>query len=67
MSVAELKEEASRLFAEKIEATQDEELLSKILEFLNGLQVTDDAPLNLSEHYDSIKNEYGSVLKKLAQ
>lgn len=41
MSVAELKEEAIRQFARKVEATDDERVLTLIVEFLNGLQIED--------------------------
>ncbi len=66
MSVVELKEEAIRQFARKVEATDDERVLIMIVEFLNGLQVEDSNQLNLSQHYDKIRSKYSTVLKKLA-
>ena len=67
MSVAELKEEAIRQFALKVESTGDEKVLEMILDFLKGIQTNDDNAVNLSRHYDTIKAKYGSVLKKLAE
>ncbi len=67
MSVAELKEEAIRQFAMKVESTDNENVLKIIIDFLNGLDTTDKSGVNLSRHYDGIKAKYGSVLKKLAE
>ncbi len=67
MSVAELKEEAIRQFAIKVEATEDEDTLKVILDFLNGIKADDERGINLSRHYDDIKARYSAVLQKLAQ
>jgi len=67
MSVAELKEEAIRRFAIKVEATEDEKVLKTILDFLDDIESAEPGELNLSRHYDSIKAKYGSVLRKLAE
>ncbi|MEI8278623.1 MAG: hypothetical protein WCG87_02600 [Bacteroidota bacterium] len=67
MSVAELKEEAIRQFAVKVEATEDEKVLHIILDFLSHIHSDDKNSMNLSHHYDSIKAKYSSVLKKLAE
>ncbi len=67
MSVAELKEEAIRRFAIKVESASNEKVLRVILDFLDGIEGEDKDGINLSRHYDSIKTKYGSVLKKLAE
>ena len=67
MSVAELKEEAIRQFAIKMEATEDEKVLNIILDFLNGIHTEDKGGINLSRHYEAIKAKYGNVLQRLAQ
>ncbi len=67
MSVMELKEEAIRQFAVKVEETEDEQTLKIILEFLQGLNIDDKKGLNLSRHYHDIKMKYPQVLKKLAE
>ena len=67
MSIAELKEEAIRQFAIKVESMEDETALKIVLDFLNGISAEDKNGINLSRHYDSIKLKYGSVLEKLAQ
>ena len=67
MSVAELKEEAIRQFAMKVEFIDDEKGLKMVLEFLNGIHADDKKSVNLSRHYDNIKSKYASVLKKLAE
>jgi hypothetical protein len=67
MSIAELKEEAIRQFAAKVEAMEDETALKVVLDFLNGIHADDKHGINLSHHYESIKLKYGSVLQKLAQ
>lgn len=43
----------------------EEESLKEILIHLSKLNKQQE--LNLSQHYNEIKNEYGSVLKKLAE
>lgn len=67
MSVAELKEEAIRQFALKVEAAEDEKVLQVILDFLNNIQPSDKQAISLSRHYDSIKAQYGATLQKLAE
>ena len=67
MSVAELKEEAIRQFAVKVEAMEDETALKIILDFLDGIKAGETNSISLSHHYDSIRAKYGSVLKKLAE
>ena len=67
MSVAELKEEAIRQFAIKVEATEDENVLKIILDFLSTIDAKDKNGINLSRHYNHIKAKYSSVLKKLAE
>jgi len=67
MSIIELKEEAIRQFAVKVEAADDEKILEMILEFLKGIDSNDKHGINLSRHYEAIKQQYGGVLKRLAQ
>ena len=67
MSVAELKEEAIRQFAIKVESLDDETGLKIVLEFLNGINVKENNSINLSHHYDNIKAKYSGILKRLAQ
>ena len=67
MSFAELKEEAIRQFAIKVEDIDDEAALLVVLEFLKGINKEDKMGVNLSRHYDSIKLKYGNVLQKLAK
>ncbi len=67
MSVAELKEEAIRQFAIKVESMDDEAALKVVLDFLTGIRSGDKNGINLSSHYESIKLKYGSVLEKLAK
>jgi hypothetical protein len=67
MSVLELKEEAIRQFAIKVESMDDEAALIMVLDFLKGIEVGDEHGINLSRHYAAIKARYGAVLKKLAK
>ena len=67
MSVLELKEEAIRQFAIKVESMDDEAALAIVLDFLKGIKTEDKNGINLSRHYDSIKLKYGAVLEKLAK
>ena len=67
MSVLELKEEAIRQFAIKVELLDDEAGLTMVLDFLNGIEAGDKGGINLSRHYGSIKSKYGPVLEKLAK
>ena len=67
MSVLQLKEEAIRQFAAKLESTDDAEVLQMILKFLDGIKADDKKAINLAHHYDTIKARYGDLLKKLAQ
>ena len=67
MSVLELKEEAIRQFAVKVESMDDETALKMVLDFLKGIKADDKNGISLSRHYDSIKLKYSSVLEKLAQ
>ena len=67
MSIAELKEEAIRQFAVKVEGMDDEAELKVMLEFLNGIKGGDQQHINLSRHYSAIKEKYSSVLQRLAK
>ncbi len=64
MSVAEMKLAA----IQEISKLNDIEVLREVLEHLAKLASADpDKKLNLSQHYDNIKDQYGNVLKRLAQ
>lgn len=67
MSITEIKEELITEFVKKIDRIEDEASLNVILEFLNGIGMSSPADINLSKHYESIKQKYSSVLAKLAQ
>jgi hypothetical protein len=64
MSIAEMKLAAIN----EISNLNDEKALKEILSVLSGFtnpEKTDG--LNLSQHYEDIKNQYSKVLEKLAQ
>lgn len=61
MSVAELKVEAIN----QITKLTEEKSIKEILEHLSKLNKENE--LNLSRHYNEIKEQYGEVLKKLAE
>jgi len=61
MSVAEMKIEAIN----QITKLMEEDSVKEILEHLSKLKKPD--TLNLSRHYNDIKNKYDDVLTKLAQ
>ena len=67
MSVLELKEEAIRQFAIKVELLDDEVALKMVIDFLNGIKTDDKNGLSLARHYNGIKLQYGAVLEKLAK
>lgn len=61
MSVEEMKKEA----IQRINALNNEDALKEILDHL--LKVSKGENYVLSAHYDSIKQQYSNVLKRLAQ
>ena len=61
MSVDEMKKEA----ISRINALKDEVALKEILDHL--LKLSRGENYILAEHYESIKQKYNSVLKRLAQ
>jgi hypothetical protein len=50
-----------------VESMEDEASLMVVFDFLNGIKADDKQAINLSQHYSTIKEKYGSVLKKLAE
>jgi hypothetical protein len=62
MSVEEMKLKA----IDKITEIQNETLLAEVLNYLESVEKKQ-GKLNLSQHYDSIKEKYGDVLEKLAK
>ena len=67
MSIAEMKEETIRRFVLRISEMEDEDSIKQLLAFLEPNENKDKKDLNLSRHYNSIKQQYGSVLEKLAK
>lgn len=63
MSVAELKLKAIN----HLTNLKTEESVKEILEQLEKLDEQENKTLNLSQHYPAIKEQYGSVLEKLAK
>jgi hypothetical protein len=46
---------------------EDEASLMVDIDFLNVIKVEEKQAINLSQHYNTIKEKYGFVLKKLAE
>jgi hypothetical protein len=67
MGIAEIKEEAIRQFTIKVEAMDNQASLQMVLEYVNSLGNNDNDMINLSQHYESIKLKYGTVLEQLAK
>lgn len=64
MSIAEMKLTAIN----EISKLNDEHALKEILEHLSQLSLQErEKELNLSQHYDQAKAQYGDVLSKLAK
>lgn len=64
MSIAEMKLAAIN----EISNLNDEKALKEILSVLSGFTNPEKPDsLNLSQHYEDIKNQYSKVLEKLAQ
>lgn len=64
MSIAEMKLAAIN----EISNLNDEKALKEVLSVLASLAKPEKSDsLNLSQHYEDIKNQYGKVLQKLAQ
>ena len=66
MSVGEKKEEALRRLKQKLETTDDEQIVNAILEMISNID-TNEKTIDLSRHYNDIKSKYADVLMKLAQ
>lgn len=64
MSIAEMKLAAIN----EISKLEDEKTIKEILEHLAKISLSkDDKTLNLSQHYEKVKEKYGNVLQKLAE
>ena len=64
MSIAEMKLAAIN----EIANLNDEKALKEVLSVLAGLAKPEQIDnMNLSQHYENIKNQYSKVLEKLAQ
>ena len=53
----------------EISKLENENALKEILEHLSKMSIEGgvDKPLNLFQHYDQVKDQYGETLQKLAQ
>ena len=64
MSIAEMKLAAIN----EISNLNDEKVLKEVLSVLAGLAKPEQIDnMNLSQHYENIKNQYSKVLEKLVQ
>jgi hypothetical protein len=64
MSTLEMKAE----IINEVSKIDSDVALKQVLQYLNTLNTTQESkPLNLSQHYDKVKEQYGNVLAKLAQ
>ncbi len=63
MSKAEMKVE----LINNITNINNESVLKEVLALLKEANEKDEASVNLSRHYEVIKEQYGDVLQKLAQ
>ena len=64
MNVAEMKLEAIK----KISKIEDEKFIKEVLDLLSKLSFPEEEnKLNLTQHYDNVKEQYGNTLQKLAQ
>ncbi|MCH5716963.1 hypothetical protein [Niabella hibiscisoli] len=64
MSVLEMQLAAIK----EITKLEDENALREVLEHLAKISSKEEQkPLNLSQHYNKVKEQYGNVLQKLAQ
>lgn len=63
MSVAEMKLKAINHLAN----LKTEESVREILDQLEKLDLQENKTINLSQHYPAIREQYGSVLEKLAK
>lgn len=64
MSVEEMKIE----IINKVIQLKSDEALAGVIEYLDKLNSDNQQqPVNLSNHYATVKQQYGSVLQKLAQ
>jgi hypothetical protein len=64
MSTIEMKKE----IMDEISKIESDVALKQVLHYLHSLNTEqENKPLNLSQHYDKVKEQYGNVLEKLAQ
>jgi hypothetical protein len=66
MSTLEMKAEIMN----EVSKIDSDIALKQVLQYLHSLnmeQTEERKPLNLSQHYDKVKEQYGNVLSKLAQ
>jgi flagellar biosynthesis/type III secretory pathway protein FliH len=66
MSTLEMKSE----IINEVSKINSDVALKQVLQYLHTLnvqQTQEQKPLNLSQHYDIVKEQYGNVLSKLAQ
>ena len=63
MGIEEMKQEVIM----ELLKIEEESKIQEILVFLKTISIQKTSPLNLSQHYDKVNNQYANVLKKLAQ
>jgi hypothetical protein len=64
MSTIEMKAEIMN----EVSKIDSDVALKQVLQYLHTLNTQQDGkPLNLSQHYEKVKEQYGNVLAKLAQ
>jgi aminopeptidase-like protein len=64
MSTTEMKAEIMN----EVSKIDSDVALKQVLQYLHTLNTQQDTkPLNLSQHYEKVKEQYGNVLAKLAQ
>lgn len=63
MTTAEMKKK----IVERIELLETDSSLNEIIKLLDSLDKQAQGPIDLSVHYSKITQQYGDVLKKLAE
>jgi hypothetical protein len=64
MSITEMKTE----IINEVSKIDSDVALKQVLDYLHTLNIAQESKaLNLSQHYDKVKEQYGNVLSKLAQ
>ena len=56
-----------KIIHERIDLIDSDLAILEIKKLLDKLSIEENKTINLSKHYDKIANQYGDVLKKLAE